>query len=279
MKRIKLIVGLVFSFIAVASNAQQLHKVWETDSVFKKPESVVYDASRNVLFVSSINGNYGAKDGNGFISEVSLDGKIIQVKWMEGLDNPPGLGLYSGKLYVADLHRIVVIDIAKQLIDTAYTIDSSKYLNDICINEIEEVFVSDIFGNKVYKLAKKKVEVWSSDPLLNKPNGLLCIKNNLMVLNFGNGTVYKVANDTKAYSLICTGINNGDGITNDNEDGYFVSGAWQGQIFHVSKDGNKELVLNLGKDKIMAADIFYEKSKKLLLVPNLNKSVIAYSWE
>src|ERR1700729_1496383 len=89
----------------------QLIKIWQTDSVLKEPESGLYSAEDKLLYTSNINGVPDAKDGNGSIGKVGLDGRIIQVDWVTGLNGPKGLGRYGNLLYAADLTEVVVIDI------------------------------------------------------------------------------------------------------------------------------------------------------------------------
>src|SRR5687768_14467011 len=74
---------------------------WETEPLLTTCESVLYDDAQDVLYVSNINGVPDGKDGNGFISKVSIDGKITEANWVKGMDAPKGLGLANGKLYVA----------------------------------------------------------------------------------------------------------------------------------------------------------------------------------
>jgi len=59
--------------------------LWETEDKLKVPESVFYSNDDNLLYVSNINGNPTAKDGNGFISKLSLSGEIKKLKFT-GLD-------------------------------------------------------------------------------------------------------------------------------------------------------------------------------------------------
>ena len=91
-----------------------------------------------------------------------------------------------------------------------------------------------------------------------------------------DGTAYAINKSTKKYKKIFTGIDNLDGIVSDGSNGFFVSGCWQGQIFHIDSDGNKKLIIDLGKEKIIAADIEYIANKKLLIIPTLYKTVIGY---
>src|SRR5579871_12250 len=113
MKKIALsLVGVLT--LGVAFGQHQLVKKWETDSVFKVPESVLFDAKNNLLYVANIDGKGPwDKDGKGSIGKMGTDGKIIKVEWVTGLNSPKGMGLHEGKLYVADVDQIVIIDIAK----------------------------------------------------------------------------------------------------------------------------------------------------------------------
>ena len=66
---------LIFLSYIPASQSEEvkLEKVWETEAIYKLPESVIYDEKRDVLYVSNIN-EHGFKHlGNGFISKVGVD--------------------------------------------------------------------------------------------------------------------------------------------------------------------------------------------------------------
>ena len=89
MKKIVLIVFITFS--TMLSFSQTLTFKWETDSLFLKPESALYDSINQIIYVSNINGKYLAKDSNGFISRLKLNGEIDVFKWCTGLDNPQGV--------------------------------------------------------------------------------------------------------------------------------------------------------------------------------------------
>lgn len=65
-----------------------LVKVWQTDKVFSVPESVLYHKADKTLYVSNINGAPSGKNGKGFISKLPLDGRVLKLKWAEGLNAP-----------------------------------------------------------------------------------------------------------------------------------------------------------------------------------------------
>jgi DNA-binding beta-propeller fold protein YncE len=276
MKKTALLILLVLS--STFCFCQEFSRVWVTDSLFLKPESALFDASKQVVYVSNINGEYLAKDGNGFISKIKTNGEIDSLKWVEGLDNPQGMGLYKNKLYVADINRVVQINTNTAKIEKVFVVGSAKFFNDITTDSNGDVYISDCFGNTIYKIADGKIKVWLDSGFLSNPNGLLCTKKDILVLNMKDKTAYAINKLTKKHRLIFSGIDNLDGIVSDGANGYFVSGAWQGQLFHIDSEGNKKLIIDLGKEKIITADIEYISKKKLLIIPTLGKTVIAYKW-
>lgn len=255
---------------------QSLSRVWESDSLFLKPESALYDPLKAIVYISNINGEYLAKDGNGFISIINKDGKIESLKWAEGLNNPQGMGLYENKLYVADINRVVEINTNTAKTENVFVADTAKFFNDIASDLNGDMYISDCFGNKIYKISDGKIEVWLDDNFLSGPNGLLCTKENVLLLNMNDKTAYAINKWTKEFKKIFSGIDNLDGIVSDGRNGFFVSGAWQGQIFHIDLEGNKKLLLDLGKEKVITADIDYIVSEKLLIIPTLYKTIIGY---
>ena len=64
----------------VGSGKYRLTKQWETENNLRIPESVLYDKTKNILYVSNINGKPTEKNGKGFISKVLLNGKIEKLK-------------------------------------------------------------------------------------------------------------------------------------------------------------------------------------------------------
>ena len=90
--------------------APQPAVLWETTGL-KTPESALPVPAEGFAYVSNVAGKPTDKDGNGFISKVSLaDGKIIALEWAKGMDAPKGLALAGGKLYASDIDKLVEID-------------------------------------------------------------------------------------------------------------------------------------------------------------------------
>ncbi|MBS1952331.1 MAG: periplasmic ATP/GTP-binding protein [Cytophagales bacterium] len=267
---------IVFLLILVSGFAysQNLTLKWKTDTLLRVPESVLVDHEKNILYVANINGNPGAKDGNGFISKVGMDGKIISLKWVEGLDAPKGMGLHNGKLYVADISKVTEIDIATGKIVNHFDVEGAKFLNDITVTSKGVVYISDTQTGKIHSLISGKIATYYESAELNGVNGLLSEGNDLYVVNFTNGKNYKLSQDKKL-SLFATTAPGADGVVPFRQ-GYLVS-SWNGEIDHVSNKGVTTQLLDTKNKKINSADIDYDAKTKTLFVPTFYaNSIMAY---
>ena len=272
----KLAFFVAFTTILLSATAQhQLVKLWESDTTLKVPESVLFDGKNNVLYVTNIDGKEPwGKDGKGSIGKVGLDGKIIAVDWVSGLNAPKGMGLHKNKLYVADLTELVVIDINKGTIVERIAIEGSAGLNDVSAEENGTVYVTDSRARRVYEVKDGKASVLLDSSKLKGPNGVLKHKGSLYVLDAGS--MYRMENNGSLTKL-AEGMEGGtDGIENVTGGDYLVS-TWSGVVYYVNADGSKQVLLDGREQKINSADIGYDAAKRIVYVPTFWKnSVVAY---
>ncbi len=259
-------------FLIAFTQQHSLVKVWETDSLMEVPESVLLDLKNKVLYVSNINGKDPWGKNRGSIGKVGLDGKIILVEWVGGLHAPKGMGLYKNNLYVADLNEVVVIDIEKSEVIKRIPVPNAEGLNDIAIDPNGIVYVSDSKTKRVYRIKGNDANPHVEG--LQAPNGILWLKENLYILD--KGGLYKVEYDRKLTRL-ADGMEGGtDGLVAVYDKEFIVS-CWAGVIYYVFPDGNKEILLDMRREKINAADIGYDPATRMLYVPTFWKnSVVAY---
>lgn len=243
---------------------------WETEPVLTTCESVLYDESKDILYVANINGAPDGKDGNGFISKVSLDGKVVEEKWATGMDAPKGMGLDDGKLYVADINRVHEVDTESGKITRSYPVQTAVFLNDIAVND-GKVYISDSRGGSIYLIEDGQVSTFMEK--LDGPNGLFSENGNLVMALWNGKTLNTVDASSKEVTQRTQGIENPDGIEAISNNEYLVS-SWNGMIHHIDNDWNKTLVLDTRQDSLNAADIEYIKSKNLLLVPTFFKNTV-----
>lgn len=286
---------LVLSTLTII-NAQnklpfQLEKDWELKG-FKNPESVVLDKTNQVLYVSNVNGAPTDKDGNGFISKISLDGEIIELEWLKGLNAPKGLTIHKGKLYVTDINTIVEVDIANKQVQRFIAKDAT-FLNDIIADKKGNIYASNTFGfSAIYKLPIKgarKVELWLKDDKLNMPNGLSLSKNNLIAAGWGidldaktfatktPGHLVKINLKTKEIKTISQPFGNLDGLS-ETLHGFLITDWLAGSLFYLKKGNNKgQLVIDLPQG---SADTYFDKATKTLYIPlMLNNKLLKYHFK
>lgn len=258
--------------IGLSASAQSLTKIWTTPEGLKTPESALYDAASDIIYVSNIDGNAADKDGNGFISLVNLDGKIKNLRWVTGLNAPKGLAIHKGNLYVSDIDELVVISIKDAKITKRVKLENAKFLNDVTAAEDGTVFVTDMRDNKIYVLDNDQLTLWLDNPLVVNPNGLWAEKGKLYI---GTAQIIEADIKTKALKVLVDNCGGIDGIEKM-ENGEFVYSNWPGRIF-VTK-GPESIKLLDTVDKKNTADIDYIPGKKLVLVPTfLGNSLEAYT--
>lgn len=265
------IIGILFfSSCGGSSNKHKLVELWETDTIFKTPESVLVDTVNKILYVSNIDGKDGwALDGKGSIGKMGMDGKNILVDWVTGLNAPKGMGIYNGKLYAADPKEVVVIDIAAGKIEKRISVAGAIGLNDIAIDKDGVVYVSDSEGMKIYEIKNDSAQLLLDN--LKQANGVLVHNNEFYLLDAGG--LYKMNADKKLTKL-SEGMEGGtDGVESINGNDFIVTG-WDGVLYYVYADGKKEKLLDTRAKELKTADIGVDASKKIVYVPTFWKNTV-----
>lgn len=255
-----------------------LTKLWETDTMLKTCEGVRYDASKNSIYVSNIGGvPPDKKDGDGSMSIINDQGKILNQNWVTGCDAPKGIDFYDDKLYVADIDVILKINKETGVIEKKYHVTEAVFLNDVAIDTNGDVYVTDSKNDKIYILVNDAVSVWMALEGMN-PNGILVEENRILVVSSSKGDFISIDKKTKERTTLATGIVGGDGIVAIKE-GYIIS-AWQGEIYFVEKNAKNDpaiKILDTKEQKLNTADIGSIPEKDMLLVPTFfGNKVVAY---
>src|SRR5690349_4147836 len=258
------VVALTATLIAFSTAASAPELLWETKGL-AQPESVVEDPATGVIYVSNINGAVMQKDGNGFISRLTADGKMLERQWVKGLNSPTGLALHDRTLYDAK---------------------GAVFLNDVVVDDDGTVYVSDTPMNTIWRLKDGSFEPWLANDALNGPNGLLIQGKTLIVASLGKvqsqgqkkelGTLLAVSLDDQKVSKVGKGelIGNLDGLQAIQPGVYLVTDWAQGALYRVDAKGKVDELIDLNQG---SADLSYLPGKKMLLIPMmLDNSLVAY---
>jgi hypothetical protein len=263
--------------------------LWETPG-FVAPESAVFDRQRNQFYVSNMGSwGEGATAGDGFISRVSADGRILDLRWVIGLDSPKGLALANGRLYVGDDPDLVEIDPAKGGITARYApADGPGGFNDCSADPAGNVYVFSRRLATVFRLRAGRFLPWARIDAAKAggPNGLLAERDRLLLGGWvvrgddGQETPGHLSTltyaDRKLGRLGDQPIGHIDGIEADGRGGYTVTDWMTGDVLRVSAEGQPTSLLKLPKG---AADHEYVADRRLLVIPLvLDHTLRAYRW-
>jgi sugar lactone lactonase YvrE len=252
------------------------------------PESVLYDADGDRYLVSNINGAPPAKDNNGFISVLSPDGQVTNLKWIEGgknkvtLDAPKGLAISKGVLYAADITVVRMFDLKSGAPKGEVSIAGSTFMNDLAAAPDGKVYASDTGAkagatgleptgtDAVYVIEKGHAKAIAKGTTLGQPNGVLWTDKGLLVCTFGSNEVYRL--DDKGVKQDVTKLPSG------HLDGLIALGdtllvtSWEGSaIFRGKLGGTFEVALS---DQKSPADIGYDTKRGRVLVPHLMEDTV-----
>jgi sugar lactone lactonase YvrE len=256
---------------------------------FQTPESVLFDEAGDRYLVSNINGKPTDVDNNGYISEVSPDGKVIKEKWIAGgqnkvtLNAPKGTAIVGGVLYVADLDTVRTFDAKTGAHKSDIKIPGATFLNDVSAAPDGKVYVSDT-GVKIgasgfeptgtdaiWVIEKGKAKEFAKGKDLERPNGVLAVDNKgLWVVTMGAADLFRL--DDKGKKQDVTKLPKGmlDGVFKDGDD-FYVSSWEASAVFKGKPGGTFELVIPNVKSP---ADIGLDKKRNRILVPLFMENAI-----
>jgi sugar lactone lactonase YvrE len=253
------------------------------------PESALYDADRDVLYVSNIAGALDEKDGNGFISRLGTDGSLRDLEWVAGLDAPKGLALHDGTLYVTDIDRLVAIDVERAAISGTWPAEGAVFFNDAVAGADGRIYVSDTVTNRIHVLDGDSFTIWLEDAGLAHPNGLHLRDGQLIVGSWGEGLKDDFSTEkpghllavdlaTKAITpLTGDAIGNLDGVEPDGAGGWLVTDFIAGGLYHIAADGSVVALADLNQG---SADLEFLPDARLAIVPMmLDGTVVAHRLE
>jgi hypothetical protein len=291
------VMALAVSIVAGSRPAAQapvapvLPPLWNLAGDFAAPESAYYHAPSQAVFVSSINGQILERDGNGYISRLTPDGKMVSAKWVTGLNAPKGIRSAGAVLWASDIDEVVAIDVASARITQRVKIDGAQFLNDLATAPDGTVYVSDSTTLRVYQVrdGKSSVFVEGAD-VVEQPNGLLVDGGRLILGSIGpapqpgqgrgrgqgpppSGHLFAFDLRTKVRTIVTAEPVGGiDGIEPDGKGGLLVTDVIGQRLLHVASSGAMRV---LAKFSAGGADFGYVPATRTAVVPFLFENRVA----
>lgn len=259
---------------------------------FSTPESIEYYASEDIYLVSNLNGSALDAEGNGFISKVSPNGRLIKLKWLDGtrqgtrLNSPKGIAIQGKKLYVADINEVHIFDLPSGQQQPSIYIKGSTFLNGITPGKSGEIYVTDSglkAGDKGYSSSKTDAiykispngsyELIFKDKTFGHPNGLIKNGEDIIFVTFGSGKVSRIDAHGKQHSLPTPPKGSLDGLLML-DDGRLLLSSWEGSALYLL---NKDMTYHLFADTLNApADLGFDSKRQRVLVPLFKQNKLVF---
>jgi outer membrane protein assembly factor BamB len=251
----------------------KLELIWKSDTTVRTPESVLIDRTRNILYVSCINENPWEKDGNGFITKMDKLGKIIDLKWIEGLDAPKGMSISGNSLFIADINTLVEANIESGEIINKIELEGKPDLNDITVSDDGTVYVSGSGSNTIYKLTSGSLEPIFTGEEGERFNGLFWEKDRMLLITSASSKFIEIPWASMQAKTISENMGHGDAIAPVG-DGCYLTTSWTGAVNYVSAEGKVTQLLNtvdLGEN---AADADFCIEDQMMYLPTFFKNQV-----
>jgi hypothetical protein len=253
---------------------------------FSTPESVLHDSTQDIYFVSNINGSPTVKDGNGFISRLTAEGAVANLKFIEGgkngviLNAPKGMTLAGDTLWVTDIDAVRAFDArtGAPLDSVSLSTLAAVFLNDITATPSGALYITDTgirfddVGNvlhrgpdRIFRIGPDRaVTVALRGDSLGWPNGIALdpVGKRFIIVQLGGKSVLAWKPEDRAPSVVATGAGGFDGVVVAGNR-ILVSSTTDSTVS--SYETGKQVRLISGVPG--AADIGYDAKRNRVLIP------------
>ncbi|MFH1874466.1 MAG: hypothetical protein ABH859_04685 [Pseudomonadota bacterium] len=151
---------------------------------FANPYGIAVDEKTGFMYVSNVNGELTAKDGNGYISRLKSDGTVDEIKFINGgnskdaLNAPTGMVVLNTTLYVCDIDALRAYNLLnkKFMFNVNFGDLPVQHFYDITIGPDGALYVTDADANRVYRIDVSKqheVTTFIANLDLGGPRGIV----------------------------------------------------------------------------------------------------------
>jgi hypothetical protein len=286
--------GAATDTAAAAADSAPAAAIALTVDSLEAPEAARFDPALGVYFLANIDGSPLGKDGNGYISRLTRDGKVDSLKFIAGgrggvtLNAPKGMAIKGDTLWVAD------IDVARAFdkrsgkpITSVNLAGRAKFLNDAIVGPDGAIYMTDTGAaddgkggmghpgpDRVFRIENRKATVALEFKDLPGPNGIAwdSAGSRFLIVSFMGKPIYHWTPGDSTPTVLTEGPGMMDGIE-PLGDGRFVVSTWaDSSLFVLQGDRITRLVGGLPG----AADIGFDRERGRIAVPLLTENRLEF---
>lgn len=251
------------------------------------PESVLWDDTRRVWYVSNINGSPTAKDDNGYILRLGPGlARLDSLPFINGADDdvtlnaPKGLALQGDTLWVADIDILRGFDVTTgtQVADVDLRRLRATFLNDVAVGNDGAIYITDsgiAFGSdgavthpglsRVFEVRNRTPRQAVVLPRESAANGIVWhpAMNAWLIVGFNTPNIYSWVAGAKEATVAGTGPGGADGIV-VLADGSTLLTSWADSSVTLFFGG---LTTTMRRGLNAPADLGYDARRGVIAVP------------
>ncbi len=259
---------------------------------FQTPECALHDPVADQYLISNIAGDPFEKDGDGFISKLGVDGKLITLRWIDGkqedveLHAPKGMAIAGEDLWVADIDHLRRFDRASGAPKAAVAIPGATFLNDVTVGPDGAIYVSDSGFASGFASSNTdaiwRVEVGEDDTHvatiaqgteLAHPNGICFGAKDLFAVDWDRGEFVLITANGKREAPVKLPSKQLDGLVRL-DDGRWLASSWEGRaIYAITRKGE---VTALIQELDQPADLGVDRKRARLLIPLFGSDTVLF---
>lgn len=249
---------LVLLSAPLAAAAQLKLASDDTITGFTHAESIGCDPKSKAIYASEFGSKLAPleKDGAGYISKWSLDGKLVEKNFLPGekgekLNKPKGIWVQGNRLWTTDIDSVWVFNL-KSKKARRLALPGAQFANDPAVRG-NALYVTDNRGDQVFRIEPADFLNTKSEPKITtvfkgakvNPNGIWPAKGGNIVVGFAGAdeprAIYRIGKGGKTIAL-SEPIGRLDGVAELRDGSLLVTDWNSGSLFQWSKTmGMKKL--------------------------------------
>jgi hypothetical protein len=284
---LRYIVAIFFPFI---SFSQAKFEFVKKEGGFKHPECVCV-VSEEAVFIADIGKEMkpSEADSDGVLYKCAIKNISEKKKFNKTfkLNAPKGIVADKNFLYITDIDRIVVVNIATgEKADEISFAGKGAFLNDITMLEENTLLVTATNHHELYAVIIQSKEIFNlSNKDMEGANGIYLGKGKVFVCGFadkklGKGGVYEYNLETNKISVVLQQLGHLDGLKMYKDK--LIISDWggdynHGKIWEVDPETKKYILLSDNKDLKSPSD--FDIYGNTLLVPCIDTGeILVFKW-